>query len=205
MLDELFRAIVEHLTKRMRFYGFYRYRVISQTEAFDLGGGAPGGDVVTLQAATKVDGLPGLVSLPKNHGLAGTTEHLAPSTLVLVGFEGGNPGAPFVCHVLPGQALPLSITIGASSTIDASSGEVNVYAKDTANIIAETAVYIGGEEMKLAAVGTLVDARLVTLLNGVNSALGASGLPSLPPLGSVCSSKVYITSGSGEPVDPHEG
>ncbi|MFS8068764.1 MAG: hypothetical protein ACMG6S_20580 [Byssovorax sp.] len=204
MLDELLRSIVEHLTKKTMFYGFYRYRVISQTEAFELGGGGTGGDMVTLQAASKLDGLPGLVSLPKNHGLAGTTEHLAPSTLVLVGFEGGNPGAPFVCHVLPGQALPLSITIGAVDTIDASSGDVNVDASDTANIIAGTAVYIGGDEMKPAAVGTLTDARLATLLNAVNSIAVVVGVPTTPPLGSVTSDKVYITTGSGKPVDPHD-
>lgn len=210
MLDELFRDIVAHLTSRVRFYGMYRYRVISQTEAFELGGDGTGGDVVTLQAASKIDGLPGLVSLPKNHGLAGTTEHLTPSTLVLVGFEGGNPGAPFVCHVLPGQALPLSITISSVDTIDASSGElnvacsgdVNVDATDTANIIAGTAVYIGGDEMKPAAVGTLTDARLATLLNAVNSIAVVVGVPTTPPLGSVGSDKVYITNGSGKPVDP---
>ena len=195
MLDELLRSIIEHVMRRTMFFGLYRYRVISQTASFGLGGGGTGGDVVTLQAASKIDGLPDLVALPKAHGLAGTTEHLAPSTLVLVGFEGGNPAAPFVCHVLPRQARPMSITVASVDTIDISSSDVNVAAADTANIIAGTAVYIGGGQMFPAAVGSLTDARLVTLLNAVNSIAVVVGVPTTPPLGSVGSDKVYITTG----------
>lgn len=191
-LPELVKATVKHLIRPTLFYGAFRYRVLEQI-----------GDLVSLQAVATVEGLPDQIMLPKCHGLGGTTEQLVPSTLVLVEFEGGDPAAPFVAHYMPGQPVPLSTTLKSSDKFSVFSGDFNVDAKNTANIIAEEAVYLGGGEMQPAAVGTLVDDRLVTLLNAVNAALGALAIPPIAPLGSVQSNKVYVTTGEGKPVDPH--
>jgi hypothetical protein len=101
---DLFLRIVEHITKKTRYYGFYPYRVVEQV-----------GDRLSLQAVGSVEGLPDQLLLDKAHGFAGVKEVCAPASLVLVGFQGGSPGAPFIAFFLP--STPVSVTIDAQTEI----------------------------------------------------------------------------------------
>ena len=169
-LPDLLRGIIQHVMRRTMFYGLYRYRVISQARVFELSGGGTGGDTVSLQAVGTVEGLPDLVSLPKCHGLAGTTEELAPSTLVLVAFEGGDPGVPFIAHYMPGQPAPVSITLRATQGI-----------------------YLAGAAP--VALAAAVDSNIAALLAAVNvlNAAATPPKPALPGLPGVGASKVFAS------------
>lgn len=104
-LTDLIVGIVRHLLAPTRYYGFYAYRVVAQEAA----------DKVSLQAVGGPKGLPDVPYAPKASGLAGATEECTPGTLVLVGFQGGDPGAPFIAFRLP--STPKSVTVNAEQTI----------------------------------------------------------------------------------------
>jgi hypothetical protein len=107
-LDTLVSAIVERLTRPWRTYlGFYPYRVQSQT-----------GDRLTLQSVGT--GMDDEIQLDKAHGMAGQSEQNALGSIVLVGFQGGDRGAPFVAFYLP--SVPVRATIDASGTIELGAG-----------------------------------------------------------------------------------
>lgn len=107
-LDTLVSAIVERLTRPWRtFLGFYAYRVQSQT-----------GERVTLQSVGT--SLPDQLHLDKAHGMAGQSEQCALGSIVLVGFQGGDPGAPFVAFYLP--SVPVRATVDATTTIELGAG-----------------------------------------------------------------------------------
>jgi hypothetical protein len=72
-----------------KLYGAYRYRVV-QTE----------GDRVTLQAVSKAPGLPDLTRVDMWPGVAGCHAQLTPGAHVMVEFEAGDRGLPFVSHFI---------------------------------------------------------------------------------------------------------
>lgn len=107
-LSSIVSAIVERLTRPWRtFLGFYAYRVQSQT-----------GERVTLQSVGT--SLPDQLHLDKAHGMAGQSEQCALGSIVLVGFQGGDPGAPFVAFYLP--SVPVRATVDATTTIELGAG-----------------------------------------------------------------------------------
>jgi hypothetical protein len=144
----LLAAMVKHLTRKAMYFGCYRYRVLEQV-----------GSLVSLQAVGSVEGLPDMLMLPKAHGFASVTEDLMPSAMVLVQFEGGDPGAPFIAHYLSGPPLPNKILIDAQTEIKlgaAAEQFVALAATTDANFTAIKALLVP----------------IATLLNGI-----ASGLP----------------------------
>ena len=157
-LSELLGLIAKHKTSNTRYYGAYRYRVLEQS-----------GDYVSLQSVGAVAGLPDLPMVPKAHGIGGKSESLAPSTLVLVMFEGGDPGAPFVSHILSRQQPPTTITIDVRDSIHL------------------------GEAGTPVALAAATDDNISALLAAVNvlNGLATPPKPSLPGLPSVAASKVY--------------
>jgi hypothetical protein len=112
------RRIIRHFTRKARFYGFYEYRVVESI----MRSVVEGGERLTLQAVTKLEGLPDTPTVDKLHGVAGAFEQCAPGSLVLVGFRGGEPGRPYVGHYLPSTPLrtlldaSLELTLGSSLT-----------------------------------------------------------------------------------------
>jgi hypothetical protein len=110
---ELFRGLVERLTRASKFYGFYLYEVQSDGDT-----AKPSLVAVEGPPGLPASVLPDQLATSKAHGLPGATSTLVAGTQVLLGFMGGNPGRPFVAFYLPGQTLPPSLTLDASSTIN---------------------------------------------------------------------------------------
>jgi hypothetical protein len=141
--------------------------------------------------------------LPKAHGFASVTEDLMPSAMVLVQFEGGDPGAPFVVHYLSGPPIARNTAIASSEKFTVDSGDITATAKDTAQVFADNRVELGGTPLQPVAVGTRTDDALGALWLGLNAARTLLGIPPLAPVKSVQSAKVYVTDGPGTDIDPH--
>jgi hypothetical protein len=191
-INELFRRLIAWLTQKTIYYGFYRYRVIEQL-----------GDTVSLQAVGDVNGLKDQLRLPKMHGFSSVKEDLKPASLVLVGFEGGNPGAPFIAHYFPGPPIATNITIDSSDLYTVNSGDITETAKGTAQFFAGDRAEIGGPTLVPAADGDLSDENLGKLWLKVNALCTAVGIPPVSPMKSVGSEKVFITASKGTAIDPH--
>jgi len=112
---EIFRNLVARLTRETRFHGFYLYEVTDN---------AP----TSKPSLIPVEGPPGLPSTvmpdqlacPTLFGVPGARAELVKGARVLVGFQGGNPGRPFVGFHLenrPGSVLPSTVTLDATSTL----------------------------------------------------------------------------------------
>lgn len=107
-LSSIVASIVERLTRPWRtFLGFYPYRVQAQD-----------GERLTLQSVGTA--LPDQLHLDKAHGMAGAGEQCALGSIVLVGFQGGDPGAPFVAFYLP--SVPVRATVDATTLIELGAG-----------------------------------------------------------------------------------
>jgi hypothetical protein len=120
--SELFQRIVDALTARTRFYGFYLYEANADPSPDPHSGNPPPVGTASLTAVEAFDGLPATLMadqlyIPKAHGLPGASSSIAAGTIVGVGFIGGNPARPFVAFYLPGQPLPLEVHVNASSAI----------------------------------------------------------------------------------------
>lgn len=90
----------------------YVYRVVLQAEDGRL----------TLQAVTKADGLPELLKLvPIWSSVAGLTQRLAASSLVLVEFINGDPALPIVTAIAPASGPPSKTTL-AAARVEAGAG-----------------------------------------------------------------------------------
>jgi hypothetical protein len=102
-LPRLLQALVQRITEGP-LWGSYRYRVVSM---------APDGRV-NLQVVRKADGIPDLLPVPVWPGIAGAHAELAAGAEVLVEFEGGDRGAPYVAHFTPkggGGFVPESLSL----------------------------------------------------------------------------------------------
>jgi hypothetical protein len=164
---EEMRDLVAQWTRGTRFYGFFPYKVVDDTT------GRP-----SLQAVGVVDGLPSAIFpdqlyLDKAHGIPGTTSNLAKDTVVLVGFQGGDPGAPFVAFYLRNQPLPVSVEIDASTTIT----------MDAPSIL------LGGASAVPLAKGGVVDLNFAAVIAKLNTALAALSLPLMGGVSSTATSK----------------
>lgn len=121
---------------------------------------------LSVRAVDQAAGLPDELLIDKAHGIAGSSELCVPGQSVIVYFRGGSPAAPYVAAYLPSASLPTSTRIDAQTTVT-----------------------LGAEGSDPLAKGPATDSALTALRTGVNAALSALSLPSVPSLGSVNASK----------------
>lgn len=104
-LEDLLGGVLDAVKRRARFHGFYLYEVASDD-----------GARATLRRVGDVSGLPDELPITeKRYGSHGLSCQSAPGQQVLVGFEGGDPGRPFVAHYIP--ADPKTLTVDAVDVI----------------------------------------------------------------------------------------
>jgi hypothetical protein len=120
-LPRLLRAIVQRVTEGP-LWGAYRYKVVSM---------APDGRV-NLQVVRKSSGVPDLLPVTQWPGVAGAYAELADGAEVLVEFEEGDRGRPFIAHFTPrdgGGHSPESISFCGGSRPGAGVGDrVEIFA-----------------------------------------------------------------------------
>ncbi|XXX73875.1 hypothetical protein WMF30_40135 [Sorangium sp. So ce134] len=145
-LARLLRFIESCIHRRMAYSWVHPYRVMSQNTVSGR---------LSLQAVNEGDILPPqLVEVPKAHGTPGVDERCRPGTIVLVGFQGGDPGAPFVAHYIepvrrPGEAetpvTPLELELDAQNEIRAGAGATLGAARvnDTVTVLLPPATFVG--------------------------------------------------------------
>jgi hypothetical protein len=156
---EWFEAIIVSVTKRTRFYGFYPFRVTAVS-----GSTASVAPILPLSAG--LDPIPYLSLIP---GIPGTTATLAVDSVVLLGFQAGNQGYPFL-------AFHLSAPLPASVQFDAT-----------------TDIKIGGASAVALAKAGVVDLNFVAVIAKLNTALSAL---SLPLMGSVTATGTITAKGA---------
>ncbi|KYF64529.1 hypothetical protein [Sorangium cellulosum] len=145
-LARLLRFIESGIRRLMVYSWVHPYRVMSQNVVSGR---------LNLQAVNEGDVLlPQLVEVPKAHGSPGIDEKCRPGTIVLVGFQGGNPGAPFIAHYIepvrrPGEAetpqTPLELELDAENEIRAGAGATRGGARvnDTVTVLLPPATFVG--------------------------------------------------------------
>jgi hypothetical protein len=173
---DILQTIVEFLTRKTKFYGFYPYVVTDETM------GRP-----SLKAIGVIDGQPSdlfadQLHIDKAHGIPGAYSELVKDTIVLVGFKAGDPGSPFVGFYIPNQLNPNKVTITATSWIKliTAPGDGSLVEFIGAEIKAG-----GSVPVALAGGATGTDAALNTLRLAINSLGGA-----VPPLSSTAAQKL---------------
>jgi hypothetical protein len=114
-IGDLLQTIVRRTMDR-RIFGVHRYRVVNMA-----------GDRVNVQAADSADGVPDLLSLKMNAGIAGGHAVLARGAEVRVWFLAGDPGRPEICgYASKGEAghVPESLTLCGSEFAVARQGDL---------------------------------------------------------------------------------
>jgi hypothetical protein len=115
ILADLFRAVEERMRRRLIFASLHPYRIVRQS-----------GARVSLQAVNEREVLlPQLVEVDKAHGAQGLSELCGGGGIVLVGFQGGSPGAPFVASYL--DARPLEVELDAVNDVRIGPGATVVH------------------------------------------------------------------------------
>lgn len=114
---ELVDALLARVEARLRFFGLWPYQVTKQA-----------GARLTLRPQPLASGMPAVPQIDVAHGAGGLADELVPGAVVLVGFRGGDPGAPFVHGVLSGKAA--SMTLSTEERIRLRSPVVQVGASD---------------------------------------------------------------------------
>lgn len=103
--------IVRRLTRYLRFYGTYEYRIVQQN-----------GDLLDLQAVAKKIGMPDSLRTPMRPGVPGCKGKPQPGSFVLVRFVNGDPARAYVAEFVgndDGAFLPLEVSIDASAKVTA--------------------------------------------------------------------------------------
>lgn len=144
-LANVLRFVEERVLRWLAFSSLHPYRVQTQV-----------GDCLNLQAVNEDNGLrmPEIPSVPKAHGTPGVREVCRPGTIVLVGFQRGNPKAPFVAHYLePVRALgeaatpssPLELEFDAQTAIRVGAEATAAAARvsDTVTVLLPPATFVG--------------------------------------------------------------
>lgn len=150
-LSDQVNALRAQAARPTRWLGLYVYRITQ-----DVGGGCslvPFGDVPglpTLEQAPKVYGIPGVSStIPDGAG----------GPLVLVGFQGGRPSAPYVAGYLSaGQPGPLTLRLEAQNEIR-----------------------LGGAAAKPLAIAQTVDSNTGAIVAKLNALCALAGVAPLGP------------------------
>jgi hypothetical protein len=151
--SELFERLV---ARSARYYGRFAYRVA------DIAGGRP-----SLQAVDAAPGLPDQLYLDQVHGLPGASSTLAPGNVVLVGFRGGSPAAPYVTGYVSGT--PAQVLLDAA-----------------------TLIRLGGSGAQFAARADLVATELGKIVTSIDSLILAAGGGTAYVPGSVAATKVKV-------------
>jgi hypothetical protein len=105
-------AIVRHLTAHLDYFALYPSKLVSQNSDR------------TLELKPDDNRLPGLSKVPIRFGIPGVTVKVASGARVLLGFEGGDPGAPVATLWESGSVTEL--TIDATSDIKVNGGSAAV-------------------------------------------------------------------------------
>lgn len=114
-LEDLLRAVMDRVYARTKFHGFYLYEVAADHATLAANGTHdPGQERLTLRRVSEVRGLPDQPTVEKRYGAHGVNCRSTPGSMVLVGFEGGDPSRPFVAHYLP--VSPAASAGGAPSS-----------------------------------------------------------------------------------------
>jgi len=148
-LSDYLKRIIAHVMKKAVYYGLFKYRVTEQAA-----------DKVSLKAVNQDRHFPDQLFIKKAHGLQGVSEMCAEGSHVLVGFEGGDPGRPYVAHYLDGTprwvninaTQPLGIKLGTITGVHnplqpialapgVSSAFAAVFAQESLNVSALMAIY----------------------------------------------------------------
>lgn len=130
---ELLVGLEKRIRRRMVYTGMHPYRIVEQI-----------GDRLNLQAVNEhAVLLPQLVSVPKGHGMQGASETCRPGSIVLIGFQDGDPSSPFIAHYLDAQ--PLVATIDAQTTIRLGANAVLGVNRegDTVPVLLPPATFVG--------------------------------------------------------------
>jgi hypothetical protein len=102
-------ALERRIRRRMAFYGMHPYRIMRQ----DLGR-------LNLQAVNEGSPrIPATLAIEKTNGAQGIKEVCRPGELVLVGFQRGSPGAPYVAAYLPAPLLQTTPSTPVELQLDA--------------------------------------------------------------------------------------
>lgn len=142
--EDLIRALMDRVIARVRLLGFYLYSVVEDGSKVEDGGAHDlAQERVTLRRVGEVAGLPDLVHVDKRHGAHGLYNTSSPGQRVLVGFEAGDPGRPFVAFYVPSN--PATVLVDADAyvqigTTDPERPEKRVYvgSKDRLPVARET-------------------------------------------------------------------
>lgn len=103
-LPEAFRRIYELLSRKTAYHPLHAYVVQEQI-----------GTRLTVRPVGSSPKLPDGLALDKAHGIAGASEVCAVGSVVLVGFQGGEPSRPYIAGYL--ASTPVSVTVDAQTTI----------------------------------------------------------------------------------------
>ena len=161
------RAIVDHLIKPTRFYGFYPFEVTGFSGT-DPRTRRP--DLVPLNA---IDGLHPLKAVDRIPGFTGVGESytaktaVTNGTVVLVGFWGGDPNRPFVAFTL--STIPTALDVCVSS---AGAGRFTVRTIPAAGTAVPVAL-APGVSTYITALKIYVDAVAAALVAAIPAASGA--------------------------------
>lgn len=150
--SELFADLLRAFRPRLREW--YPYQVQSDAT------GSPVLRPFGQQSST----LPDLLYIHKIPGLPGGTSTLPAEAVVLIGFQGGDPGSPFVAAYVSGT--PTLVALDA------------------------TAIRMGGGAAGPVSLAAKTDAAIATLTTAINAILSASGKPSIPTPPSTASTKL---------------
>lgn len=101
-LEDLLRAVMDRVFQRTRFHGFYLYEVTEDHAALATNGAHdPAEERLTLRRVGDEKGPPDHPRVEKRYGSHGLNCRSTPGSMVLVGFEGGDPDRPFIGFYLP--------------------------------------------------------------------------------------------------------
>jgi hypothetical protein len=145
-LTRILRFVEAAIRRRLTYTWVHPYRVISQNTVSGR---------LSLQAVNEGDVLlPQLVEIPKAHGAQGITEVCRPGTIVLVGFQGGDPAAPFIAHYIEPvlradeaetPQTPLEFELDAENEIRVGADATQEAARkaDTVTVLLPPATFVG--------------------------------------------------------------
>lgn len=140
-LPRLLAALVQHVAEGP-LWGSYRYRVVSQNSDGRL----------NLQAVNKASGVPDLLPLTPWPGIPGATFEITEGSEVLVEFEGGNRGKPFVSKF--DQSVPVSLSLcGGTRPASGVGDEVTVFMSTSPVMLVGTVTPPTGTPMQFTGTG----------------------------------------------------
>ena len=121
------KALVRAALLRVDFYAMYSAKVVAQS-----------GDG-TLEVLPDDPRLPGASNVPIRIGVPGVDVKVMPGARVMIGFDGGNPKAPFAALFDSSSLLAITITSATTVTIKANA-QVTISASALVSVSAPSVV-----------------------------------------------------------------